>query len=77
VLHAVKTDQGAGSSKSCLAMDGDSAVVGDLVLCCGQELGYDLIRRSSTILELQIEMLDSLSCKLLLLILWTVKSDNK
>jgi len=52
MLHAVEADQGAGSSESSLAMDGDGAVVSDLVLSCGQELRDNLIRRSCTILEL-------------------------
>lgn len=77
MLHAVEADQGAGSSESSLAMDGDGAVVGDLVLGRGQELRDNLIRRSCTILELQIEMLDSLSRELLLFILWSVESDNE
>jgi hypothetical protein len=74
VLHDVEADQGSCSSEASLTMDGDRAF---FFLDNLQEFMYNIIRRTSSIRELKINMVDSVLLKDLLIISRLVKSDDK
>ena len=74
VLHAVETDESTCAAEASLAVNSNSTT---LILSRSQELRDNIIGRGGAISEEQIEMLDSLLCKLALLILGFVEADDQ
>ena len=73
MLHAVQTNQGAGSPQSSLAVNCNCT---RLLLSCRKELWNNLIGRRCTIKEIQVQVLDSLLRELVLLVLGLVQAHD-
>lgn len=73
MLHAVQANQGASPSQASLTMDSNRT---RLVLSSREELRDNIIRRGSSIKEVQVQVLDALLGKLVLFVLRLVQTDN-